>query len=368
MKFLVENALKDTDRKMDDLAKKEKELDINSPDRLRIVVMGTGGGGGNTVNRLHRIGVTKGVELIACNTDAQDLKKIDQGVTKVLIGQKLTRGLGAGGFVEIGEKAAEESKQEITDVLSGTDLIFLTAGMGGGTGTGSIPVIAEIAKDVGAIVVAFVTFPFMMERSRLDKARVGIDNLRRVADTVIIVDNNLLVKYFSNLPIDKAFLVADEIVSRAVKGITDTIYEPSLINLDFADIKAVLGGGKISMISVGDGEGPDRVNLSVSNTLSHPLLDVDYKGATGALIHITGGEDMTIGEANKIGELITKEMDPNANVTWGARVNKNIKDKFEVICIMTGVKSPHILGSSLRDVGGAYIYTTEVDKWGIRVI
>ncbi len=364
MKFLVDDALKDSDRKADDL-RREKDLDMNSPDRLRLVVLGAGGGGGNTVNRLSRIGVTKGVELIACNTDAQDLKKIDQGITKVLIGQKITRGLGAGGFVEVGERAAEESKPDLEKVLAGTDLVFMTAGMGGGTGTGALPVIAEVAKDAGAIVVAFVTFPFLMERSRLDKARQGIDNLRKVADTIIIVDNNLLVKYFANLAIDKAFLVADEIVSRAVKGITDTIYEPSLINLDFADIKSVLGGGKISMISVGDGEGPEKVNLAVKNTLAHPLLDVDYKGATGALIHISGGEDMTIGDTNKIGELLTKEMDSNANVTWGARVNKNLKDKFEVICIMTGVKSPHILGSSLRDVGGAYVYTQEVDHWGI---
>ncbi|MEM4347655.1 MAG: cell division protein FtsZ [Candidatus Altiarchaeota archaeon] len=367
MKFLVEDVLKDAEKEKEDL-KREKDLELNSPDRLRLVILGAGGGGGNTINRLSRIGITKGVELIAVNTDAQDLKKLDQGITKVLIGQKLTRGLGAGGFVEVGERAAEESKPELEKLLAGTDLIFLTAGMGGGTGTGSLPVIAEIAKDAGAIVVAFVTFPFMMERSRLDKARQGIDNLRKVADTIIIIDNNLLVKYFSNLAIDKAFLVADEIVSRAVKGITDTIYEPSLINLDFADIKSVLGGGKISVISVGDGEGPERVNLAVKNTLAHPLLDVDYKGATGALIHITGGEDMTIGDANKIGELITKEMDPNANVTWGARVNKNMKDKYEVICIMTGVKSPHILGSSLRDVGSAYVYTKEIDQWGISSI
>lgn len=368
MKFLVEDVLTGVDRNVEDVSKGKEEIDLHLPDKLRIVVCGTGGGGGNTINRLHRIGVTKGVELIACNTDAQDLRKLDEGITKVLIGHKITHGLGAGGFAEIGERAAEESNHEIANVLSGVDLVFLTAGMGGGTGTGGIPVIAEIAKEQGAIVVAFVTFPFMMERSRLDKARQGIENLRRVADTVIIVDNNLLVKYFSNLAIDKAFLVADEIVSRAVKGITDTIYEPSLINLDFADIKAVLGGGKISMISVGDGEGTERVNSAVNSTLSHPLLDVDYKGATGALIHISGGDDMTIGEANKIGELITKEMDPNANVTWGARVNKDFKDRFEVICIMTGVKSPHILGSSIRDLGDAYIYTPEVDRWGIRPI
>ncbi len=346
---------------------KKSDDEFTGADRLRIAVLGTGGGGNNTINRLSRIGVTAGVELLACNTDAQDLKKIDEGITKILIGSKLTRGLGAGGFPEIGEKAADASRHEIANLLNGVHLIFLTAGMGGGTGTGSVPVIAEIAKDAGAIVVAIVTFPFKMERSRLEKAREGIDKLRRVADTVVVIDNNKLVEYVPNLAIDKAFMVADEIVARAVKGITDTIFEPSLINLDFADIKSVLGGGRVSVISVGDGEGPDKVETAVKNTLAHPLLDVDYKGATGALIHITGGEDMTIGEANRVGQILTQEMDPNANVTWGARINPKLKDKIEVISIMTGVHSPHLLGYGERDTGRAYIYTPEVDDWGVGI-
>ncbi|MFH1404236.1 MAG: cell division protein FtsZ [Candidatus Altiarchaeota archaeon] len=311
--------------------------------RLKIVVVGAGGGGGNTVNRLCRIGVS-GAELIACNTDAQDLKKLDERITKVLIGAKMTRGLGAGGFPEIGMKSAEASRSEIVNLLEGSHLVFLTAGMGGGTGTGSSAVIAEAAKEVGAIVVGIVTFPFKLERSRLIKAKEGIQRLRKVADTVVVIDNNKLVEYVPNLPIDKAFLVADEIVSRAVKGITETIKEPSLVNLDFADIKAVLGGGNVSVISVGDGEGPDKVEVAVRNTLDHPLLDVDYRGAKGALIHITGGPDMTIGEANAVGERLTSQFDDSANVMWGARLNPNIEDRLEVISIVTGVKSPNIIG------------------------
>lgn len=337
---------------------------ITDAERLRIVVCGVGGGGGNTVNRLARIGVS-GADLVAFNTDRQDLTKLEASVTKVLIGAKLTRGLGAGGVPEIGEKAADQSRHDIANVLSGSHLVFLCAGMGGGTGTGAAPVVAEVAKDTGAIIVAIVTFPFQLERARLNKAREGIQRLRSVADTVIVIDNNKLVEYVPNLPIDKAFLVADEVVARAVKGITDTIMEPSLINLDFADIKAVLGGGKVSVISVGDGEGPDRVELAVKSTLSHPLLDVDYSGAMGALIHITGGPDTTIGEVNRIGELLTQALDPRAVVTWGARVNPRLEGKLEVISIVTGVKSPNVLGST-RDVGEGFIYTTDINNLGIK--
>jgi len=299
-------------------------------ERPKIVVLGSGGAGNNTINRLEHIGI-EGAELIASNTDKQDLKKISGDITRILIGAKLMGGLGAGGFPELGAKAAEASRHELDDLLANTHLLFLTAGMGGGTGTGSAPVIAEIAKEQGAIVVAIVTFPFKLERSRLDKARKGIENLKKVADTVIIIDNNKLVQYVPNLPIDKAFSVADEVVARAVKGITETIMEPSLVNLDFADIKAVLNNG-----------------------------------------HITGGEDMTLGEANAIGELITKELRPDASVTWGARIDPKVSEKIEVITIITGVKSPHIVGDSRYDESsaGAFLYTEEFYKWdkGLREV
>jgi cell division protein FtsZ len=341
--------------------------DFEDAGQLRIVVFGAGGGGGNTVNRLSRIGIT-GAELAAANTDAQDLRKLEPNITKILVGTKLTKGLGAGGFPEIGMKAAEESRNDLANYLEGTHLMFLCAGMGGGTGTGAASVIADVAKEAGAIVVAIVTFPFKLERARLEKAREGIDRLRRAADTVIVIDNNKLVQYVPNLPIDRAFLVADEIVARAVKGITETIKAPSLINLDFADIKSVLGGGRVSVISVGDGEGPDRVELGVRNTLDHPLLDVDYKGAKGALIHITGGPDMTIGDANRIGELITKEFDPAANVMWGARIDPQLENRVEIINIATGVKSQHVMGSGRDRLDDAYVYTPEIYDLKIRSI
>ncbi|MBU0762933.1 MAG: cell division protein FtsZ, partial [Candidatus Altiarchaeota archaeon] len=282
--------------------------EVGGNSEVRIIVIGAGGGGGNTVNRLSRVGIV-GAELAAANTDAQDLKKIAPNIVKVLIGGKITRGLGAGGFPQIGEKAAEESKHELFEYFQNTHLVFLCAGMGGGTGTGSAPVIAEIAKEAGAIVVAIVTYPFKLERSRIKKAHEGIRRLTQICDTVIVVDNNKLVEYLPNLPIDKAFLVADEIVARAVKGITETLKEPSLVNLDFADIRAVFGVGGLSVISVGEGSGPDKVEEAVKNTLAHPLLEIDYKGATGALIHIRGGEDLTLGEINRVGELITQEFD-----------------------------------------------------------
>lgn len=349
--------------------KLEKRLydEFEEAENLKIVVLGTGGAGNNTINRLQNIGV-EGAKLIAVNTDKQDLSKIEGDVTKILIGAKLMRGLGAGGFPELGAKAAEASHHELSELLAGTHLLFITCGMGGGTGTGSAPIIAEIAKESGAIVIGVVTFPFALERARLEKARTGIDKLRKVADTVIVIDNNKLVEYVPNLPLDKAFSVADEVVSRAVKGITETIMEPSLINLDFADIKSVMGGGRVAVISVGEGKGPDRVENAVKNALGHPLLDVDYSGATGALIHITGGEDMTLGEANDVGNLLTKNIDPNATITWGARINPNIKDKIEVIAIITGVTSPNILGATSTLSDSSAYYTKKGDNLDIKGI
>jgi cell division protein FtsZ len=327
--------------------KLEKRLydELEHAEHLRIVVCGVGGGGNNTLNRLSRIGISS-AEMIAVNTDKQDLQKLPENIGKVLIGARLMRGLGAGGFPELGQKAAEASRRELHDVLSGTNLIFLVAGMGGGTGTGAAPVIAEIAREEGAIVVAVVTFPFNLERSRVDKAREGIRLLKNVADTVVVVDNNKLVEYVPNLPIDKAFSVADEIAARAVKGITETIMEPSLINMDFADIKAMMTGGSVSVISVGEAEGRGRCEEAVKNTLKQPLLDVDIRGATGALIHITGGPNMTLGEANLIGELMTGELDPKATIMWGARVNADYDERIEIIAILTGVKSDSILSQN----------------------
>jgi cell division protein FtsZ len=262
----------------------------------------------------------------------------------MLIGAQLTKGLGAGGYPEIGLKAAEVSKEAIRKVLAKTDLMFLAAGMGGGTGTGSAPVIADIAKEDGAIVVAMVTYPFTLERARLKKADEGIERLKKSVDTLVIIDNNRLVEFVPNLPIDQAFNIADEIIARAVRGITETITTPSLINLDFADVRAVMTGGGVAMIAVGEAKGTNRVRDVVNNTLKHRLLDIDFSCAKGVLLHLTGGGSLTLGEANGIGEAITEQVDPNANVIWGARMDPGFEDKIEAITIFTGIKGQYNLG------------------------
>ncbi|MFH0972095.1 MAG: cell division protein FtsZ, partial [Candidatus Micrarchaeota archaeon] len=231
-------------------------------------------------------------------------------------------------------------------LLSGADLVFLTCGMGGGTGTGSAPIIAELAKKQGAIVIAIVTYPFALERARLEKADAGLEALKAQADTIIVIDNNRLVQIVPNLPIDQAFNVADEVIARAVRGITETITTPSLINLDFADVRAIMSNGGVSMIAVGEAKGTGRSEEVVNNTLNHALLDVDYTGATGVLLHITGGPDMTLGECNQVGTALTERVDPNATVIWGARLDPAFEGKIEAIAIFTGIQSPYVLGKS----------------------
>jgi len=336
MESIIQEALKESSSGVGE--------DLSIP---RIVVMGVGGAGCNTINRLAKAGI-RGAELIAVNTDKKHLSVISESAKRVLIGQSITRGLGAGGYPEVALKAVEASKQEIETILADTHLLFIAAGMGGGTGTGAAPAIADIAKQQGAIVVAMVTYPFELERARLKKAEAGIEALRRSADTIIVIDNNRLVEFFPNLPIDRAFNVADEITARAVRGITETITTPSLINIDFADVRAIMGGGGVSMIAVGEAKGTDRVQEVVKNTLHHRLLDVDYKGASGVLLHLTGGGDMTLGEANQIGELLTDEVEPTANVIWGARLDRSYEGKIEAIAIFTGIKSPYIVGRPKR--------------------
>jgi cell division protein FtsZ len=310
------------------------------------MVVGVGGAGNNSVNRIARMGIS-GAELLVLNTDKQHLGLVHDSVKKILIGQSVTRGLGAGGYPEVGAKAAEVSRAALGAALQDCDLLFITAGMGGGTGTGAAPIVAEIAKEQGAIVVALVTFPFLLERARIQKAEEGIEKLRKVVDTVIIIDNNRLVELVPNLPIEQAFSVADEVISRAVRGITETITVPSLINLDYADVRAIMSTGGVSVISVGESKGHRRVDEVVNDTLKNSLLDVDYTGAKGALIHISGGPDLTLGEANEIGERLTEAIDPSAQVIWGARIVPEYEGKIEVIGIFTGVTSPHIRGSRL---------------------
>jgi cell division protein FtsZ len=310
--------------------------------RANIKVIGAGGAGNNMVGWLYKKGI-KGAEIIACNTDKQHLGIIDAD-RKFLIGKSITRGLGCGGFPEKGAEAAKESLQELKESLKGADMVFVCAGMGGGTGTGAAPIVANLAKEMGSIVIGTVTMPFKIERARVDKAEFGLHQLRQVTDTVIVIDNNRLVQIAGNLPIQQAFAVANELVATMIKGIVETISVPSLVNLDFADVKAIMQNGGVAVIGVGSSDTTDRVEEAVKGALSNPLLEVDYKGATGALIHVVGGPDMTLDDINKVGEQVTESLDEDANVIWGARVTEEMKGRITVMTIITGVKSPWILG------------------------
>lgn len=336
MDFIIENAMKHNTTK--------ETLDDTRVGMATIRVMGVGGAGNNMVSWLYKKGI-KGAEILACNTDQQHLK-ITEADKKFLLGRELTRGLGCGGFPEKGAESAQESLQEVKETLRGSDMVFVCAGMGGGTGTGAAPVVAQVAKDTGAIVIGTVTMPFRIERARVDKAEFGLQQLRQVSDTVIVIDNNRLVQIAGNLPIQQAFAVANELISTMIKGIVETIAIPSLVNLDYADVKAIMTNGGVAAIGVGSSDTNNRVDEAVKGALSNPLLDISYEGATGALIHVAGGPDMTLEEVSRVGELVTESLDDDANVIWGARVCDDMKGKLTVMTIITGVKSPWILGKS----------------------
>jgi cell division protein FtsZ len=332
MDFLVENALKAGTNSYE-------EVPVG---QANIRVIGVGGGGNNMVGWLYNKGV-KGAEIIACNTDQQHLDAINSD-RKFLLGKGVTRGLGCGGFPEKGAESAKESLQELKDTLKNSDMVFVCAGMGGGTGTGGAPVVAAVARDTGAIVIGTVTMPFKIEKARVEKAEFGLEQLRDVSDTVIVIDNNRLVNIAGNLPIKQAFAVANELIATMIKGIVETIAVPSLVNLDYADVKAIMKNGGVAAIGVGSSDTTSRVEESVKGALENPLLDINYKGATGALIHVCGGPDMTLDDINRVGELVTESLDADANVIWGARVQDDMRGKITVMSIVTGVKSQWVLG------------------------
>ncbi|MCL4373461.1 MAG: cell division protein FtsZ [Candidatus Marsarchaeota archaeon] len=302
----------------------------------KIAVVGAGGMGSNLVNRLHASGIKSAV-TIAINTDANHLNII-RADKKVLIGKELTRGLGAGGFPEVGAKAADASREDILKAVEGYNMIFIAAGMGGGTGGGAAPIIAQLAKESGALVVAFVSYPFSLERSRKQKADWSLEQLSKNADSTIVIENDRLLSYAPNLQMDKALELIDNIAANAVRGIADTITLPSLINLDFADLRSVMRDTGTAVINIGYGNGTDKVEKAVRTTLQHPLMDVDMTGAKSALVHVTGGESLTIEEATKIGEGVTADLDPKANVIFGARLLPELTDTIKVMSIVTGVK------------------------------
>lgn len=313
-----------------------------------IKVVGCGGAGTNTISRCIESQIT-GAELIAINTDAQHLL-LAEAPKKVLIGRHLTRGLGAGSLPQIGEEAAKESEQDVRGALGRADMVFITCGLGGGTGTGSAPVVAQIAKEAGALTIGVVTLPFSVEGLiRMENAESGLKRLRDVCDTVIVIPNDKLLDIVPNLSLNAAFKVADEVLMRSIKGITEMITMPGLVNLDFADLKTVMKRGGVAMIGLGEAEGENKAINAVVEALNSPLLEVDISEATGALVNVTGGEDMTISEAERVVEEIYSRVDPNARIIWGTTVDPELKRNIRAMLVITGVKSKQILGPAQKN-------------------
>ncbi len=322
--------------------------------KAEIKVVGVGGAGGNTLSRLMQIGIV-GAESLGVNTDAQDLLYTDAD-HKILIGKELTGGLGAGADPRIGMEAAKESREDIRKQLEGADMVFVTCGLGGGTGTGAAPMVAEIAKKVGALTVGIVTLPFTMEgRGRGKNAQEGLENMESIADTLIVIPNDKLLEIVPDVSITTAFKVADEILVNAVKGIAELITKPGLVNLDFADIRAVMGSGGIAMIGMGESDTENRALESVEKSLTNPLLDVNIEGASGALVNVSGGENITIKECQEIVETVSQKLNPDAKIIWGAQIIKELGDAIRSMLIVTGVQSSQIYGPEKT-------YTTQKQK------
>ncbi|WP_135819797.1 cell division protein FtsZ [Halostella litorea] len=311
--------------------------------QTNITVVGCGGAGGNTVDRMAEEGI-HGAKLVAANTDVQHLVGIEAD-TKILMGEQKTEGRGAGSLPQVGEEAALESQDEIMDSIEGSDMVFVTAGLGGGTGTGSAPVVAKAARESGALTISIVTTPFTAEGEvRRTNAEAGLERLRDVSDTVIVVPNDRLLDSVGKLPVRQAFKVADEVLMRSVKGITELITKPGLVNLDFADVRTVMERGGVAMIGLGESDSDAKAQDSVKTALRSPLLDVDISGANSALVNVTGGNDMSIEEAEGVVEEIYDRIDPDARIIWGTSIDETLEGSMRTMIVVTGVESPQIYG------------------------
>lgn len=325
-------------------ADEEELLKFLQQTQARICVAGSGGSGCNTLSRMSEVGI-KGVDIIAFNTDAQCLL-YTKANRKILLGKKLTRGLGAGSDPEVGEAAAKEALEEMRKSIEGSDLVFVTCGLGGGTGTGSAHVIAKVAKDMGALTVGVVTLPFTSEGPvRMENALKGLTKLRKEADTVIVIPNNKVLKMVPDLPLNTAFKIADEVLTNAVRGITELITKPGLVNLDFADLRTILKSGGCAMMGYGEaaseGKSKDRALEAVDAALESPLLDIDISTASRALVNVTGGADMSLGEAESVVEEIAKRISKNAHIIWGAVVEPEMpSNTIRVLTVISGAKMP----------------------------
>jgi cell division protein FtsZ len=309
--------------------------------RTIIKVIGCGGSGTNTIQRMTEEGIY-GAELFAVNTDAQDLlyKKVER---KLLIGKKTTRGLGAGSIPRIGEEAARENETDIRTIVEDADMVFVTCGLGGGTGTGSAPVVAQAAQEAGALTIGVVTLPFSAEGMvRIENTNYGLEKLRENTDTLIVIPNDKLLDVVPRLPLNEAFKVADEVLMRSVKGLTELITKPGLINLDFADVRTVMKDGGMAMIGFGESDGQSKAIESVRKALSSPLLEVDVTDAKAALVNVIGGEDMTVEEAEGALQEVYRMMNDEARIIWGVQVSPELKNMIRTLLIVTGVKSDQI--------------------------
>jgi len=322
----------------------DKELeDIIKAQAARIKVIGVGGAGNNTISRMREVGI-RGGQIIAINTDAQDLLYTNAD-HKILIGRELSKGLGAGSNPRIGAEAAKEQASEIKKALEGCDMVFITCGLGGGTGTGAAPVVAEIAKKMGALTIGVVTLPFTVEgRKRIENSVDGLERMESIVDTLIVIPNDKLLELAPDLPLPTAFKVADEILTNSVKGITELVTRSGLVNLDFADIKTVMSGGGVSLIGMGESDSSNRAEEAVERALNNPLLDVNIANASGALINVLGGNDLTLEEYKTVVGIIGEKLSPDAKIISGAQISKDLEGSIRVMLIVTGVKSGQISG------------------------
>lgn len=316
------------------------DFDVDLEQFANIKVIGIGGGGNNAINRMIDSGL-KGVEFISVNTDAQALY-LSKADKKIQIGEKLTKGLGAGANPEIGKKAAEESKGEIEEALKGADMIFVTAGMGGGTGTGAAPVIAEVSRSLGILTVGVVTKPFAFEgKKRMANAEMGIANLKNNVDTLITIPNDRLLSIAEKkTSIIEAFRMADDVLRQGVQGISDLIAVPGLINLDFADVRTIMMNTGLAHMGIGRGSGENRAIEAAKQAISSPLLETSIEGAKGVLLNITGGANLGLLEVNEAAELISAAADPEANIIFGAVIDEKLQDEIRITVIATGFDQP----------------------------
>jgi cell division protein FtsZ len=328
------NSKSDIDLELEELLKQQA---------ARIKIVGVGGAGNNSISRMREVGI-KGGEIIAVNTDAQDLLYTNAD-HKILIGREISKGLGAGSNPRIGAEAAKEQIQEIKKRLENSDMVFITCGLGGGTGTGAAPVIAEVAKKMGALTIGVVTLPFTVEgRKRIENAMEGLERMESIVDTLIVIPNDKLLELAPDLPLPTAFKVADEILTNSVKGITELVTRSGLVNLDFADIRAVMCDGGVSLIGLGEADSSNRAVEAVERAINNPLLDVDITNATGALINVLGGNDLTLEEYKTAVGLIGEKLSPDAKIISGAQISKDLEGTIKIMLIVTGVHSPQISG------------------------